>query len=70
MRRAPRDFGKVPPRRRLKAPPAPVYKVPPRGEVPRPLRPRLLRDVHGNELGDLFLVFRDLPRLAPPPRHR
>jgi hypothetical protein len=66
MRLAPRDFGKVPPRRQLKPPPAPVTKAPPGGEVPRPRVPLRVRDERGNELGDLFLVFRDLPRLARP----
>jgi hypothetical protein len=32
---------------------------------PNPRKPRLVRDVHGNELRDLFQFFPDLPR---PPR--
>jgi hypothetical protein len=35
------------------------------GAVPNPRKPQLVRDVHGNELMDLFDVFPDLPR---PPR--
>jgi len=66
MRRAPRAFGKVPQRRRMKAPPAPVSKAPPPGGVPSPRRLRLLRDVRAKPLGDLFALFRDLPRLTRP----
>ena len=36
---------------------------------PNPRRPRLVRDVHGGELQDLFEVFPDLP-WAPRPRHQ
>jgi len=42
---------------------------------PNPRKPRLVRDVHGNELRDLFEMFPDLPRPARraarvPPRQR
>jgi hypothetical protein len=30
--------------------------------VPNPRKPQLVRDVHGNELKDLFDFFPDLPR--------
>lgn len=36
------------------------------GALPNPRKPRLVRDVHGNELMDLFEFFPDLPR----PRYR
>jgi hypothetical protein len=32
------------------------------GAVPNPRKPGLKRDVHGNELRDLFQLFPDLPR--------
>jgi len=32
---------------------------------PNPRKPRLVRDVHGNELKDLFEFFPDLPRAVP-----
>ncbi len=48
----------------LKAPPHSTMKAPPAGAVPHPRRPALVRDVHGNELMDLFLFFPDLPRPA------
>jgi hypothetical protein len=35
------------------------------GSLPNPRKPQLVRDVHGNELMDLFQLFPDLPR---PPR--
>jgi len=35
------------------------------GAAPNPRKPQLVRDVHGNELKDLFEFFADLPR---PPR--
>jgi hypothetical protein len=50
--------------------PEPVAAAPPERGVaarPNPRRPHLVRDVHGNELMDLFEVFPDLPR---PPRRR
>ena len=61
--------------------PAPLGATPhrtmdaqPRGEVPLAKRPARPRDVHGNELMDLFLFFPDLPRparpRAGPPMHR
>ena len=49
-------------------PPEPAAAAPPeRGvaKVPNPRKPQLVRDVHGNELMDLFALFPDLPR---PPR--
>jgi hypothetical protein len=49
-------------------PPAGVARVPVRGPVappPNPRRPKLVRDVHGGALLDLFEFFPDLPR---PPR--
>ena len=36
------------------------------GATPNPRKPKLVRDVHGNELKDLFVFFPDLPR----PRRR
>jgi hypothetical protein len=36
------------------------------GKVPNPRRPKLVRDVGGNELWDLFAFFPDLPRPARP----
>jgi len=37
------------------------------GLLPNPRKPRLVRDVHGNELMDLFEFFPDLPRPAYKP---
>jgi len=34
------------------------------GPPPNPRKPQLVRDVHGNELKDLFEFFPDLPRPA------
>jgi hypothetical protein len=51
-------------------PPEPIAAAPrERGiaSLPNPRRPQLVRDVHGNELKDLFEFFPDLPR---PPRRR
>jgi len=51
-------------------PPEPVATAPPERGVaarPNPRKPHLVRDVHGNELMDLFDLFPDLPRL---PRRR
>jgi len=51
-------------------PPEPVAVPPPERGIaapPNPRRPELVRDVHGNELMDLFDFFPDLPR---PPRRR
>src|ERR1044071_5961543 len=48
-------------------PPEPVATPPPQRGVaalPNPRRPRVIRDVHGNELMDLFEFFPDLPRPA------
>jgi hypothetical protein len=45
----------------------PVAAPPPQrgiGAPPNPRRPRVVRDVHGNELMDLFEFFPDLPRPA------
>ena len=53
----------------IKGPPHGTVKAPPAGDVPHPRRPRIVRDVHGNELMDLFEFFPDLPRV-PRPRAR
>jgi hypothetical protein len=53
-------YGQPPPERPRHEPP--VRGV---GPVPNPRRPRLVRDVHGGVLQDLFVIFPDLPR---PPR--
>ena len=37
------------------------------GRVPNPRRPRLVRDVGGGVLQDLFAIFPDLPFPARPP---
>jgi hypothetical protein len=50
----------------LKATPRSVMKPPPGGAVPHPRRPRLVPDIGGNELMDLFAFFPDLPRPARP----
>ena len=50
----------------LKAPPHSAMKPPPPGGVPHPRRPLPVRDVHGNELMDLFEFFPDLPRPVRP----
>lgn len=52
--RAPEPVGEAPPERGIPSP-------------PNPRKPRMVPDVHGNELKDLFEFFPDLPR---PPRHR
>jgi len=57
---------KPPPRSRMKPPPRSTMKPPPNGLVPNPRRPRLVPDIHGNELMDLFVFFPDLPRPARP----
>ena len=53
----------APPRGNVPAPrashPPPEHQV---GSPPNPRRPGLVRDVHGNELKDLFVLFPDLPR--------
>ena len=41
-----------------------TMKAPPAGAVPNPRQPRVVRDVHGTELMDLFVFFPDLPRPA------
>ena len=72
-KRAMRERKRVPgalgaaPRSTMKPPPHSPMKAPPAGEVPHPRRPRVVRDIHGNELMDLFEFFPDLPR---PPRPR
>jgi hypothetical protein len=38
--------------------------APPAGKVPNPKKPKLVRDVHGGTMGDLFQFFPDLPRPA------
>jgi hypothetical protein len=38
----------------------------PVGAPPNPRRPRLVKDVNGNELKDMFAIFKDLPRPARP----
>ena len=51
-------------------PPEPVAVPPPERGIaapPNPRKPQVVRDVHGNELMDLFDFFPDLPR---PPRRR
>jgi hypothetical protein len=59
-----------PPRQRaMKPPPVSTPKPPPRGTPPNPRRPRLVRDVNGGFLGNLFTVFPDLP-WPPRPRGR
>jgi hypothetical protein len=59
---------KPPPQQRaMKPPPVSHPKAPPAGHVPNPKRPRLVRDVGGGYLKDLFALFPDLPR---PPRPR
>lgn len=48
---------------------APANKAPRQraaGKVPNPRRPRLVRDIGGNELRDLFAFFPDLPRPVRP----
>lgn len=41
------------------------------GAVPNPRKPKLVRDVDGGDLKDMFSVFRDLPRpRRPRPRLR
>src|SRR5678816_2403694 len=48
-------------------PPEPVAAAPPERGVaapPNPRRPRVVREVHGNDLMDLFEFFPDLPRPA------
>jgi hypothetical protein len=47
--------------------PAPRQR--PSGKPPNPRKAKLVRDVHGGALKDLFEVFPDLPR-APLPRRR
>ena len=53
----------APPRGRVPAQrashPPPEHQV---ASPPNPRRPAVVRDVHGNELKDLFVVFPDLPR--------
>jgi hypothetical protein len=79
---APRGIAAAPRRRPVAAVPkggpiaqAPVPEVTrapaqrPVGKVPNPRKPKLVRDVGGNELKDLFALFPDLPRpRRPAPR--
>jgi hypothetical protein len=53
------------------APPPHVPRAPePRGvgAVPNPRQPKLVRDLHGGALQDLFVVFPELPWPARPKR--
>jgi hypothetical protein len=70
MRKPPPGATKAPPQSRMRPPPVAKIKAPPRGELPHARRPAIVRDVHGNELGDLFVMFPDLPRVPLPPRRR
>jgi hypothetical protein len=64
-RRAPKAFvPKPPPRPEYKTPPHYQPKAPPSGAVPNPRRPRMVRDISGRFLLDLFRLFPDLPRPA------
>jgi hypothetical protein len=52
-------------------PPEPIAPAPRErgvGPLPNPRKPQPVRDIHGNELKDLFEFFPDLPR--PPRRSR
>jgi hypothetical protein len=64
-----RRVAPAPKRHPIAQPPAPRIGHAPRqrrvGKVPNPRRPRLVRDVAGGTLKDLFAMFPDLPR---PPR--
>ena len=66
-----RPVGKVPKGDPMAHVPAPhVARVPAQRQVgppPNPRKPKLVRDVHGGVLRDLFQLFPDLPR---PPRPR
>ena len=63
---------KVPPARPLAPPPPQHASRPPKqrapGKVPNPRRPRVVLDIGGNELLDLFAFFPDLPWAPRPPR--
>ena len=74
---SPRSAVKVPKQRaqgqtpRAHTPSAHVGRAPtehPAGKVPNPRKATLVRDVHGGDLKDLFVIFPDLPRPARPPR--
>jgi len=56
------------------APPQRAARLPKRrgvGAPPNPRTPKLVRDVHGGALKDMFEIFPDLPRLRrPAPRLR
>ena len=54
----------APPRGGVPAAQRPSHPPPERqvASPPNPRRPAVVRDVHGNELKDLFVVFPDLPR--------
>lgn len=56
--------GRRPPRQRPVAAPPPERPV---GKAPHPRTPAPVRDVGGNDLRDLFALFRDLPRPPRPP---
>ncbi|PYR78361.1 MAG: hypothetical protein DMF87_14420 [Acidobacteria bacterium] len=55
-------FGAAPPERATPGTPRERRVAPP----PNPRRPRLVPDIHGNELRDLFEFFPDLPRPRRP----
>jgi hypothetical protein len=56
-------YGEAPPERVRHEPPSRGV-----GAVPNPRRPRLVRDVGGAGLNDLFALFPDLPRPPRPAR--
>ena len=56
-------YGEAPPERVRHEPPSRGV-----GAVPNPRRPRLVRDVRGAGLNDLFALFPDLPRPPRPAR--
>jgi hypothetical protein len=65
-----RPISTVPGARAVARAPGPAATRAPRaraiGQPPNPRRPRLVKDVHGNELKDMFVIFKDLPRPARP----
>ena len=68
-----RPVGPVPRGNPIAQAPAPAVtrapKVRPVGKPPNPRKPRLIKDVGGNELKDMFAIFKDLPRPhRPAPR--
>jgi hypothetical protein len=62
----PPTVSKPAPRSVMKPPPVSTRKAPPSGELPHPRRPRVVRDVGGGGLMDLFAMFPDLPKLVRP----